>query len=101
MISYQIDLDKPFTILERTGPDEYKVVGWAKEYWIAGGYRFGGIPNEIFTLRMWDMFTKSQKRTLQWYKRVMGDYRERQVRKKLSAGVIARHSKGDNDRVGI
>lgn len=91
MISYKIDLDKPFTIIQKLGPDQYLVVGTAKTYRIAGGYTFGG--NEgTWTLKMWDLFTSAQRKSVRWYQRIMGENRAKRRINELSAKVIASHS---------
>lgn len=93
-IIYPLDIHKPYEILMIDEvEDTCMIKGYAKECAAVGGYLFGGHEAIYPHIRFWDLFNKSQKRSLKWYRKQLGDRRADQRYAELRAAVIAAHSR--------
>ena len=94
MLTYPIDLEKPYTILSYNSDGTYTVSGIAKTLECHVSERtvyFGGHPC-IFTLRKSDFITKEQKTKLRWVRKHLGDRQHDKIRDELYDSAIAGHT---------
>ena len=93
MLTYPLDLKKPYTILAFNPRDNtYRILGIAKTLTARGKtIKFGGHPS-IFVLRKDELLTKAQKDKLRWMKKKLGDKQHDLLENKLYDLAIANHS---------
>jgi hypothetical protein len=94
MLSYPIDLDKPYTILYPNDDATYTVCGIARTLHCHISERavdFGGYPS-IFVLSKNGFLTKAQKARLRWIKKHLGVKQHDLLENKLYDLAIASHT---------
>jgi hypothetical protein len=95
MLTYPLDLQRPYTILAFNPKDDtYRILGIAKtlKTHISGKtVEFGG-HSSIFVLQKDELLSKAQKAQLRWVKKHLGERQHDVIEYRLYDLAIANHS---------